>query len=247
MLGLRPFFTYYGGKWRIAPRYPAPRFPVIVEPFAGSAGYALRYSDRTVRLVDKDPTIAGLWQYLIRVSSAEILALPIEVEDVRVLPVPPEARALIGFWLNKGTTAPCNIPSKWMRDRWRPKSFWGPEIRERIAAQVDGIRHWRAYCASYDQIPDGEGTWFVDPPYTEAGRYRENEIDYARVAEWTRSRRGQVIACEQAGATWLPFRPFHVAKALEGVKGHKRSPEVIWTSDDPLDLASVLPPLEVGT
>jgi hypothetical protein len=29
------------------------------------------------------------------------------------LDVPQEAKWLIGFWLNKGTTSPCNIPGKW--------------------------------------------------------------------------------------------------------------------------------------
>jgi len=43
---LRPFWRYYGGKWRAAPRYPAPRHDLIIEPFAGAAGYAMRYPDQ---------------------------------------------------------------------------------------------------------------------------------------------------------------------------------------------------------
>ena len=36
--GLRPFFGYYGGKWRDAVKhYPEPAFETIIEPFAGSA------------------------------------------------------------------------------------------------------------------------------------------------------------------------------------------------------------------
>ena len=35
---LKPFFTYYGGKYRAAPKYPEPVHGSIVEPFAGSAG-----------------------------------------------------------------------------------------------------------------------------------------------------------------------------------------------------------------
>lgn len=34
MIGLRPFWSYYGGKWRIAERYPRPAFDRIIEPFA---------------------------------------------------------------------------------------------------------------------------------------------------------------------------------------------------------------------
>lgn len=32
---LKPFWRYYGGKWRAAPSYPAPLHNTIVEPFAG--------------------------------------------------------------------------------------------------------------------------------------------------------------------------------------------------------------------
>ena len=39
---LKPFWRYYGGKYRAAPAYPPPRLGTIVEPFAGSAGYSLR-------------------------------------------------------------------------------------------------------------------------------------------------------------------------------------------------------------
>lgn len=52
---LRPFFNYYGGKWRAALHYPGPRYDHIIEPFAGSAGYALRYYQRRITLVDSDP------------------------------------------------------------------------------------------------------------------------------------------------------------------------------------------------
>jgi site-specific DNA-adenine methylase len=62
---LRPFLRYYGGKWSLAPSYPEPRFATIIEPFAGAAGYSLRYADRRVTLVEKYPVIAGIWRYLI--------------------------------------------------------------------------------------------------------------------------------------------------------------------------------------
>jgi hypothetical protein len=37
---LKPFFNYYGGKWRVARRYAPPEHDLIIEPFAGAAGYA---------------------------------------------------------------------------------------------------------------------------------------------------------------------------------------------------------------
>jgi hypothetical protein len=138
---LRPFFTYFGGKWRAAPRYPAPAFDRIVEPFAGAAGYSLRYPERRVMVNDLDPAVSGLWRYLIAVSPEEILRLPERIEHVDEIRGPQEARWLVGFWLNKGMTAPCKTPSKWMRDGWRPDSQWGEAIRLRIASQVEHIRH----------------------------------------------------------------------------------------------------------
>lgn len=42
-MNLKPFFTFYGGKWRAAPHYAPPEFATIVEPFAGAAGYSVRH------------------------------------------------------------------------------------------------------------------------------------------------------------------------------------------------------------
>lgn len=225
---LKPFFCYYGGKWRVARRYPAPAHDLIIEPFAGAAGYALRYPEHQVVLMDRDPVIAQLWRYLIHAPEKEIRALPLEVEDTATLDVCEGAKHLIGFWLNKGRQ-PCRTPGAWMRKGEHATSFWGPEIRERIASQVGAIRHWKILNGSFEELPDFEATWFVDPPYHASGRlYRYAEIDYAELGAWCRSRKGQVMVCEQEGAKWLPFRPFGVFKALESMHGKNISTEVIW-------------------
>lgn len=97
---LRPFLSFYGGKWRVAKHYPEPNHGRIVEPFAGSAGYALRYPRKQVLLIDADPIIAGVWRYLIHTTEEEIRSLPTRVESVDDYPsLPQEARWLIGFWL----------------------------------------------------------------------------------------------------------------------------------------------------
>ena len=231
---LKPFFTYFGGKWRIAQHYPAPRFVKVVEPFAGSAGYALHYPDREVSLYEIDPKIYGVWDYLIKVKPSEIRALPARVASVDPLPLPQEARWLIGFWLNKGTSQPSKTPSRWMRDGLRPNSFWGEAIRERVASQVGAIKHWRVFNKSYEAADPRKATWFVDPPYVAAGKgYKFHAVDYAALAKWCRARQGQVIVCEAAGATWLPFKPFRSIKTLEGAHGRKKGLEVIWTNPSP--------------
>jgi hypothetical protein len=234
MTELRPFFTYFGGKWRSAPKYPRPIYDTIVEPFAGSAGYALRYPDRKVILVEKSEPIAGIWRYLIGVSEREILALPLleSGQSVDGLDICQEARWLIGMWLNKGSAAPCKIPSAWMRGGTHPTSYWGKEIRAIIAAQLARIRHWSVTCGDYTVAPDVEATWFVDPPYEGMGRHYpcgSAAIDFAHLAGWCRNRRGQAIVCEQRGAAWMPFADFGAFKATPSSKQTKRrSAEALW-------------------
>lgn len=239
---LRPFFTFYGGKYRAAPYYPAPEHGTIIEPFAGSAGYSLRHHDRRVILVERDPVIAATWRYLLNVSPSEILALPNLSPGTSVNDLPglaQEARWLIGWWCNAGATQPCLRLSSW-RLRSGGAEFgaptggrvgWGPWVRERIAGQVDHIRHWQLIEGDYTAAPDEPATWFIDPPYVVAGkhyRYGSASIDYARLADFCRSRRGQVIVCENEGADWLPFRPFRAIKASEAKNGGRFSLEAIW-------------------
>lgn len=220
---LRPFFSYFGSKYRIGARYPAPQYGTIVEPFAGGAGYATRYHDRHVRLVERDPLLAGLWRYLTTVSAAEILAIPDigHDETTEDLDICQEARWLVGFWVTRCASSPRKRPCAWMKDGTKPTSFWGPAVRERLAWQVEQIRHWRVTEGSYDLCPPYEATWFVDPPYERLGkhyRFGTKSIDYGHLAAWCEARQGQVMVCENEGAQWLPFQPFHLAK------GNARNP-----------------------
>ena len=209
---------------------------MIIEPFAGSAGYALRRgATRQVILRDLDECVIGTWQYLISVSEQEILGLP-DLEPgqtVHDLNLPQEARWLIGWWLNKGSAQPRNMPSRWMRDGIRPASYWGPQIRERIASSLLGIRHWKAELGDYASAPDVAATWFIDPPYQKEGRhyrYGSGLLDYADLAEWCQGRRGQVIVCENAGADWLPFKDLGVIKGTPGRARRGVSREVCYHS-----------------
>jgi len=65
-------WSYYGSKSKVIDLYPSPKFDKIIEPFAGSARYALKYFDRDVLLVDKYPVIVDLWKWLQKVSEADI-------------------------------------------------------------------------------------------------------------------------------------------------------------------------------
>jgi site-specific DNA-adenine methylase len=235
MLGIPSLFSYYGGKWRAAPRYPAPLHSTIIEPFAGAAGYAHRYPDHNVILVERNPKVAATWRYLLRASAAEVRALPLldPGQTVNDLNICEEARYLIGWSVNSATTAPCQSPSKWMRtqlERGRLcAQFWGEAKRERIAQSVERIRHWRLIEGDYTDAPDVLATWFIDPPYAKAGKHYVSKFtEYAALAAWCRERRGQTLVCENVGADWLPFRHFADIASNRGRHGGKVSREAIW-------------------
>ena len=73
-------------------------------------------------------------------------------------------------------------------------------VRERIASQVDAIKHWKVGNVSFDRIKASEDlTWFVDPPYDnrmgEHYRRGRDGIDYAALAAWCRSRPRLKMRC----------------------------------------------------
>lgn len=232
MNNLKPFFTYYGGKWRAAPHYPKPLYDTIIEPFAGAAGYSLRYPEKQIILIDKYKKIADMWKWLINSSEEEILNLPTIITNLNDVCIRDEAKTLIGFCLNKGATSPCITPSKWMQSKLYKNQFWGENIKNRIASQIQYIKHWKIIEGDYTDAPDIEATWFIDPPYQEAGKfYKHNskQINYDHLSEWCKTRKGQVIVCENEGADWLPFETFRTIKGNSGRNRTKISKEVIWT------------------
>ena len=243
---LRPFFSYYGAKFNISCLYPRPEHGRIVEPFAGSACYSLRYPDRQVVLCDEDPVIAGVWSYLIGASPSELAALPLDVESVDDCHgIPQEARWLIGFWLGRARQQPARRVGTWMRQNGKDgtryhSGFWGKSARDRICQQAPRIAHWRIIETCYRSagFGDGAATWFIDPPYQgRAGRrYRmgSTRMDYPALADWCRILPGQVIVCEQDGARWLPFSPLVRSGGMRG-KGQ----EVAWLSSGANPLAQL--------
>jgi site-specific DNA-adenine methylase len=243
MIELKPFFWYFGGKWRAALKYPKPEYDIIIEPFAGAAGYSLRYPHKRIILNDLDPVLAGIWNFLIHVSESEIRALPLEIEHTDEINAPQEAKDLIGFWLNAGVARPATKPCNWMKQKNRGGSvFWGESVRERIASQLQYIRHWTIHNKSYSETQDEIATWFVDPPYQKQGRhYAMNQIDFDQLASFCRNRRGQVIVCEQEGAMWLPFERFAgLQRSMRrGLSSQAR--EVIYTHGcDPMPVQLLL-------
>lgn len=254
---LRPFWNYYGGKYKAALSYPEPRHDIIIEPFAGAAGYSIRHPNKQVILCEKNPKVAAVWKYLLTASADEILNIPI-VRDVDHLPedIALGARYLVGFNMNTGVASPAKTLSAIHRNnrdeqevnslfhngtdtKTDYESGWGNAHREMVARQAMYIqsKQWKIIEGDYTNAPDVVATWFIDPPYANiAGQqYPYHDIDYPALGEWCKQRRGQVMVCENKGATWLPFKErlsFQPSINKKDKMTVERSVEVLWQNDD---------------
>ena len=223
-------------------RYPVPRYDHIIEPFAGGAGYALRYCDLKVTLYELDEKVCMLWDYLINASEADILALPLLGVDQHIdeLGLNDGALQLVGRWINPQSATIQNkfspIHRKAIIENENDSRFWGKSRRHKISQTVKRIKHWKIINKSYRESKNKKVTWFIDPPYASrvSKKYNHYEIDYNYLASFCRSRKGQAIVCENTDSPkWLPFREL---LTLSGGKqdGNKKrkSTEVLWCSDE---------------
>jgi len=219
---------YYGSKSKVVGNYPAPLEDTIIEPFAGTAQYALKYHDKRVILYDSYELIIKLWKWLQSCS-------PCDIRGIRRLKYGEnvdsftwsceEEKWLVGFIIVGAPSQPKKTASRW-------KTVIRPNTQNyklnMIADNLSKIRHWEIRHGDYTDSPDMRATWFIDPPYTEGGQYYvkgRDGIDYAHLSQWSRKRVGQVIVCEKTGADWLPFR--HLC---ESRGNRKTNSEAIWTN-----------------
>ncbi|SFP76259.1 Site-specific DNA-adenine methylase [Pseudarcicella hirudinis] len=217
-------FSYYGSKSKIIDLYPAPKHDTIIEPFAGSARYSLKYFDRDIYLYDKYDVIVRMWKFLQKCSPNDILSLPDFkqgdlVRDFNFDCI--EMEWLVGFMVGKGRPIPSNKVSKWGAMRYRTDKI-------RIAKNLHKIKHWHIEHKQYTEIENIDAVWFIDPPYETKGfLYKHNKIDYNHLASFCKSRKGQVIVCEAQDATWLPFKSLPTnQRTSKGV-----SNEAIWSNE----------------
>jgi len=213
-------FYYYGRKKQIAKYYPAPNFDTIIEPFAGAASYSLFQNNwkKRVILIEKDPKVAEIWDWLInRATINEIKKLP----DLKVGEKSSEFLHIIH--------AATKMAFHFKTIKVTPVLERNWEISRRVfLLNLHKVKHWEIHCSDYSEAPDIEATWFIDPPYKDASglgyKYSSKLIDYDKLANWALKRKGEIIFCEGESGDYLPFEPL---VELKGVAG-KSSREVIF-------------------
>ncbi len=222
-------WSYYGAKTNIVNCYPPPKHERIIEPFAGSARYALKYFDREVILVDKYEVIVKIWRWLQQCSVEDIKKLPRMKEGQRLDDFNfdcDEAKNLCGFLIGFANTEPRKVTTSKLTQR---PNFMNFRLNQ-IADSLHKIKHWDIRLGSFEEIPNQIATWFVDPPYNSvAGKlyvHNSSAIAYDFLGKWCQERMGQVIACEGVGSTWLPFRPV-AAQKTTGRMSH----ETVWLNE----------------
>ena len=213
-------FYYFGRKGRLAGKYPAPIYDCVIEPFAGSAAYSLYWKPEHALLMERDARVVRLWHRLIDQG----------VAGLRAAAPPTLGERTNDLWY---LTAMASKDSLSVREykvsNWAIESW---ELARKLAIRNHEVASRFDYAeGDYRDLPDDEATWFIDPPYQHIKRgykFNRDTIDYDDLAEFCRSRKGQVIVCEQEGADWLPFRPLAVQ---QNVQSTGRSHEMIWTGE----------------
>lgn len=216
-------FSYYGSKYRFIKYYSKPKYNIIIEPFAGAAWYSLNYYDKNIILNDKYMVIKNIWEYIINLTEKEIYNFPQlkRKEDLRKFNLSEDTRKLLGFAVNYGKNSPGHICTEWAS---RDNAI--EALKKRLLKYINKIRHWKIFSLDYKDLDNIKATWFIDPPYQFGGEHyihSNKDIDYNELADWCKSRKGQVIVCENSKATWLPFK-----ELIKNSGQRNKTIECIW-------------------
>lgn len=213
-------FSYFGSKFSIVDYYPAPREDTIIEPFAGSAAYALRHFEKEVYLYDLYEDLVAVWKWLQQCSKSDILLLPRMVKGERIDDYDwdcKEEQDFMGFIIGYTSAT----PRKTVSPRGTYRTNFIDYSLNRVANNLWKIKHWKIARESYLDVPNRKATWFIDPPYKKHGKYYKHSsknINYDQLAKWCRTRNGQVMVCEgEDSGDWLDFKKLKCKKSVKGM------------------------------
>ncbi len=205
-------WSYYGSKSKLLKYYPEPTKDKIIEPFAGSAKYSLKYFERDVCLYDKYEPIVKMWEYLINATAKDIDGLPKLkygecIDDYSFDCI--GQRFLMGYLVTSGAATPRKTMTK------RAERDFNGSI-DTIKKNIHKVKHWKVYKKDYVNIKNEDATWFIDPPYQHGGKHYKcsnKDIDFSLLHKWSKERIGEVIVCENTKADWIDLKPI---KVLQG-------------------------------
>lgn len=224
----------------MARHYPAPRLDLIIEPFAGGAGYSMLHLQRSRRsraiLVEKDPRVVELWTRLLGMTC----------DQVRAIPVPRVGDDTDDFFVMTASTSNGVARSRRMKVSHRMPAL--VEMMKRRAIRLLPIVRDRVevVLGDYTSAPDVEACWFVDPPYQPHASKRtsaqtgspqgmgyapgcdSSALDFPALCRWCMQRAGQVLVVEQEGADWLPFE---LVDTRQHDSQNRRKHEVLWSNE----------------
>ncbi len=228
-----PLFKWFGSKWLAARHYPEPLHDMIVEPFAGGAGYSLWHASRKVIIWEQNAQLIELWTWLINSANATaIREIPIGLApgvDIREIGLTAGQGLLLKHWQRTNNVGDCWTVSPW----GHLPGQWTANTRARVAEEVELVRHWQVRATDWGEL----ATYFVDPPYQKNYGYRMPPIDYVALSVQVRTlpHGAQAIVCEARHPstgeppTWLPFTDFRRSITSRRKPGnHTHSRELIW-------------------
>jgi hypothetical protein len=216
-VSFRAAFSFYGGKSKILAFYPG--------------------AGRSVWINDADPGVFGMWLFIRdnyqqwRHAIADRVDVGARVSDLLPADAPAGLVSILQAEANQGTQGARGVHDQ--------VTSMGAKCWPRIKAKLDWAHQqtqgWIITNLPYSEVkPDpATATWFIDPPYdNEAGRrYRQQVVDYGALRDWCLSRSGQVVVCENVGATWLPFEPVVERRGIRSRYQKSNAKEAIWTCE----------------
>jgi hypothetical protein len=238
-----PLFKWFGSKWMASKHYPKPQCDLIVEPFAGSAGYASRHANRPVIICENNPLLIELWEWIIGAATTDnVLDIPLDLPegtDIQSIGLTRGQQLLLKHWQRTNNYGNC-----WTTSPWGSKpGQWTRSTRERVSREIHEVKHWKFIRSSeFDPMAVPVGTWLIDPPYEYNYKYGQPNFDSQSVVKMIEHihPNSQIIACEArcpktgSAPSYLPFVDFKdcvTSRRSAAAGNHTHSREMLWTRD----------------